>query len=115
MRLACIYALLDQSRVVSAEHLMAALALWEYAERSVAYVFGDAIGDPDADLILHALRCKPEGMTRTEIRDLFGRHNKTAEIARALGTLLEHELVRREEQDSGGGRPIERWYAAARR
>jgi hypothetical protein len=113
MRLACIYALLDLSRVVRAEHLMAALALWEYVERSVAYVFGDAIGDPDADLILHALRCKPEGMTRTEIRDLFGRHNSAAEIARTLGTLLEHELARREEQDTGG-RPTERWYAADR-
>ena len=113
MRLACIYALLDLSREVRAEHLMAALALWEYAERSVAYVFGDAIGDPDADSMLSALRCKPEGMTRTEIRDLFGRHRSAAEIARTLGMLLEHELARRVEQDTGG-RPTERWYAVER-
>ena len=61
MRLACIYALLDLSRVVRAEHLMAALALWEYAERSVAYVFGDSIGDPDADLILPCLAVQAGG------------------------------------------------------
>jgi hypothetical protein len=114
MRLACIYALLDQSRVVCAAHLMAALALWEYAERSVAYVFGDAVGDPDADSILQALRSRPDGMTRTEIRDMFQRHKSAAEIARTLGLLLEHALARREEQDTGG-RPIERWYAVERR
>ena len=32
MRLACVYALLDGSAVVKAEHLMSALAVWEYCE-----------------------------------------------------------------------------------
>ena len=111
MRLACIYALLDESRAVRAEHLMAALALWEYAERSVAYVFGDSIGDADADLIYHALQCRPDGMTRTEIRELFHGHNSAAEIRRALGVLLEHGMARCERQE-GSGRPVERWFAA---
>src|SRR5262249_32262647 len=34
MRLACVYALLDASSVVSAEHLLAALAVWQYCEDS---------------------------------------------------------------------------------
>ena len=38
-RLACLYALLDCSAVVRAEHLQAALALWDYCDRSAGYVF----------------------------------------------------------------------------
>jgi hypothetical protein len=52
MRLAMLYALLDRSLVISPPHLLAALALWEFCERSVYYLFGDALGDPLADEIL---------------------------------------------------------------
>lgn len=69
MRLALIYALIDQSRVIGERHLRSALALWRYAERSAAYIFGDALGDADADALLDALRSAPEGLTRTEIRE----------------------------------------------
>ena len=44
MRLATIYALLDKSAVVRPEHLMAALAMWEYAEQSAKYIFGNCAG-----------------------------------------------------------------------
>jgi hypothetical protein len=30
--------------------------LWDYAEESARYIFGDATGDPVADAILQALR-----------------------------------------------------------
>src|SRR5437773_2051459 len=46
MRLALIYALLDCSRAICQEHLRAALALWQYAEASARFIFGDALGDP---------------------------------------------------------------------
>ena len=49
LRLALLYALLDHSRFIEAPHLMAALALWDYCERSVYYIFGDNLGDPVAD------------------------------------------------------------------
>ena len=35
MRLACLYAVLDQSVVITTDHLLAALALWDYCEASV--------------------------------------------------------------------------------
>ena len=56
MRLACIYALLDCSPLVHREHLLAALALWDYCEASARGIFGDSLGDPVADEILRALR-----------------------------------------------------------
>lgn len=54
MRLACIYALLDESREVKAVHLQAGLAVWKYREASACYIFGDALGDPLADVFLFA-------------------------------------------------------------
>ncbi len=110
MRLACIYALLDLSVTIRRDHLLAALALWEYAEASARYIFGDALGDPVADELLQALRARSDGMTRTEIRDLFGRHRSAHAIGRALGTLDAANLARRAQEETNG-RPAERWFA----
>jgi hypothetical protein len=44
MRLAGLYGMLDQSTLIKPEHLLAALALWDYAETSVGYIFGNATG-----------------------------------------------------------------------
>lgn len=109
-RLSCIYALLDGSATVREPHLQAALALWDYCEASVRCIFGDALGDPDADEILRALRHSPEGMTRTEIRDLFQRNRRSAAVERSLGRLLGQGLVEFEKEPTNG-RPAERWVA----
>jgi hypothetical protein len=112
MRLACHYALLDQSAVVRVEHLLAALALWEYCEASARFIFGDVLGDPTADAILQALRNAPKGLDRTAISYLLGRHKSGIEISRALTTLQEHGLARKgpPSQDTAG-RPREVWFA----
>ena len=49
-------------------------------------------------------------MTRTEIRDLFGRNTSAAEIEGALSLLLFQRKVRREIRKTGG-RPAEWWWA----
>ena len=113
MRLACLYAIQDMSYVVGPEHLRAALALWEYCEASARYIFGQRLGDPVADELLSALRKHHDGMTRTEIRDLFGRNRKAHEIDRGL-TLLAAQGLTRKEMSQSGGRPIERWFAVSR-
>jgi hypothetical protein len=114
MRLAMIYSLMDRSAVIGDVHLLAALALWDYAERSVYYVFGDCIGDPVADELLRLVRASPAGLTRNEMMNYFGRHQTSDRIGRALGLLLQHRLVRREQQPTRG-RPAERWFAASNR
>ena len=73
MRLALLYALLDKSPLIQAPHLLAALALWEYVERSVYHIFGDSLGDPVADDLLRLLRSCPTGLTRTDISNYFQR------------------------------------------
>lgn len=110
MRLACIYALLDSSELIRPEHLNSALAIWDYAEQSVRYIFGDKIGDETADTILTALRNNPDGLSRTEISGLFTGHKHSQEITRALEMLKEHNFVETKTVNTSG-RPEERWYA----
>jgi hypothetical protein len=81
VRLALVYALLDQKTDIDVAHLTAALAVWEYAESSAVRVFGDSLGDPVADDLIAALRkAGTTGLTRTAIRDLFGRNRASERI-----------------------------------
>jgi hypothetical protein len=89
MRMACLYALFDLSAVVRKEHLVAALALWEYVEFSIRHIFGDDLGDPISDTISLALRSNPAGLSRTEISKLFNNHTHPGQISRALKMLQE--------------------------
>jgi hypothetical protein len=111
-RLAIIYALLDRCSIVQSKHLKAALSLWDYAEASARFIFGDSLGDPTADEILQALRVNPSGLTRTDISNLFGGHRKSADIARALVVLAQSGLASCLPEPTGG-RPDERWITLA--
>jgi hypothetical protein len=110
VRLLCLYALLDKSATIEAEHMAAAIAPWRYCEDSARYIFGDQLGDPVADAILAALKEAGDGgLTRTEISNLCGRNRSAARIAAALGILQERGLIAsRKEQTQG--RPVEVWF-----
>jgi Protein of unknown function (DUF3987) len=110
LRLSAIYAVMDRSRLIEADHLLAALAVWEYAGESARRIFGDASGDPVADKIMDELKIKPEGLTRNELRDLFSRHRSSTRINQALKYLREQGRARNASQATGG-RPEERWFA----
>jgi hypothetical protein len=110
LRLSMLYALLDQSDTISLEHLHSAIELWAYAERSVEYIFGDATGDALADAILRTLRQAGE-LARTEISNLFGRHETSARIDRALQTLLRLSRATMTTEKTGG-RSREVWRPA---
>lgn len=111
VRLAMVYALWDGSTLIEPPHLMAALAVQNYCETSARYVFGEKLGNPIADTILTALRnAFPDGLTRTEIRDLFDRNAPPGAIATALQDLQSigrATMTRR--QANGRGRPTEVW------
>jgi len=110
LRLSCIYALLDHSTLVRRWHLEAALAVWQYCEDSARVIFGDALGNRVADQIRKALGDAPEGLTRNDLRELFGKHRSSEEIAVALRILNAHNLAECEKEGTGG-RPSERWFA----
>ena len=112
LRLAELYALLDQSAHIDAPHLIAALAVWEFAQASARYVFGSSLGDPIADEILRSLRLAGnDGLTRTQISDLFKRHQPAERIGAALDVLKRRGFARPEQRQTNG-RPSEVWVAA---
>jgi hypothetical protein len=111
LRLSLIYALLDCHNAIRPEHLLAALAVWDYCEASCRFIFGNAVGDPIADPILNALRGEPEGMSKTEIFILFQRNQSAGAIDRALAQLQEHGLAFPKRIPLDGGRPTEVWFA----
>ena len=88
------------------------MALWKYCDDSAEFIFGAPLGNQVADQILKALRDAPGGLTRNDLRDLFGRHRSSEEIGAALRILGERALVEPEKENSGG-RPVERWFATS--
>lgn len=111
LRLALVYALMDGSASIRPDHLRAALAVWEYSAASARYAFGDSTGDPVIDQLMQALRdAGSDGMTRTEIRDLFKRHKSSNRIDQSLQSLERSGRVVCEHIPTDG-RPREVWYA----
>ena len=113
LRLSLLYAALDGATAIQPPHLMAASALSEYGDQSVRHIWGDALGDPVADELLRLLRASPDGVTRTQMNDHFGRNQASERIGSALTLLAEHRLAVPEPQQTGG-RPREVWRARGR-
>ena len=112
LRLALVYCLLDGGDRIDHRHLLAALAVWDYCNRTAQFVFGSSLGDRTADEIMRRLTLAgKDGMTRTEIRDVFGRNLSTEKIGMALDLLRRRGLATCESVNTGG-RPSEVWRAA---
>jgi Bifunctional DNA primase/polymerase, N-terminal len=93
-RMAIIYAVADCSDIIELEHMEAAYAFWQYCNDSVAWIFADRIGDPDADKLYRALLEHPAGLTPIEINhDVFKKNVSAARIQRALRMLAERNLL----------------------
>jgi light-regulated signal transduction histidine kinase (bacteriophytochrome) len=102
IRLALVCALLDKSAEIRLEHLEAALELWRYCLDSAAFIFGHSLGNPLADAILELLRAHPEGMTRTEVNNHFGRNKSKAALDAAILVAQRNGSLRSERQETGG-------------
>lgn len=112
VRLALVYALWDGKDQIEHDHLAAAMAVWEFCDASVQYIFGDSLGDVVADTILSALRhAGAKGLTRNDIVNLFSRHVSGSQISRALEELSRRRLAIMSKDTSTGGRPAEVWVA----
>ena len=112
IRLALIYALIDGARQIQPCHLKAALALRGYAARSATWALDHSNGDPLAAEIHGALQHSPDGLTRTQLRDLFHRNQPVARVDQAL-TVLVAAGKATSQRVLTAGRPAELWTATA--
>jgi len=85
MRLALLFALLDESTHIACEHLQAALALWRYAETSARHIFAEVCVSPKAVRLWEALQRGP--MTLSEIHAFFNRNISRRELQALLEEL----------------------------
>ncbi len=87
-RLAVIYALLGRSPVVRLEDLLAALAVWDYADATLRHIWGKSSWEGLAKKIYGFLLDSQEGLSRTSISDALGRHEDADKISSALAIRL---------------------------
>jgi hypothetical protein len=110
LRMTELYAALEGDDQMRGYHLAAAMAVWQYVERTCRWIWGDSLGDPLADELLAALR-RNGPMTRNDLYELFKRHERRARIEQALVRLLLAGLATCT-KESTAGRPAEIWAAA---
>ena len=91
----------DLASVIDLIHLRPACALWQYAEASTRYIFGDNTGDSYADTILRALSAQG-AIDETGISALFGRNASAARLTKAKATLVTAGLAHSVSVSSGG-------------
>jgi hypothetical protein len=115
LRLALIYALLDQSEAIECCHLKAADALWRYCEDSARHIFGDSLGNPFADDVLRLLKqAGSRGLSRREIYAAFGNNPNKAKLSTALTLLAtcgRAKCIEKPGTGFGASAMIERWFA----
>lgn len=95
LRLSVVYALMDCASEVRVDHLQAALALWRFCEESTNHIFGDRRGDSVADRLLRAVHnAGVDGLSRTQLSGVLGRHVSSDRINAALDELLDQHLIK---------------------
>lgn len=105
MRLSMIYAVLDRSPEIRFKHLISALAVQAYAKASCQHIFGETRTNSTTSRLTTALKNSENGLSRTQIRDLFSKHKAEHEVTSALSDLVGRGLAH-SMQIATGGRPM---------
>ena len=100
LRLALIYALLDGAERIAENHLQAALAMWNYAQESALYIFGNKAADPVEQKILALLESGEK--TGTEVNKYFGGHVSKERLQTVLEELAARQRISLTKYTSGG-------------
>lgn len=115
VRIALIYAIIDQSETITSAHLEAAAAFVKYANDSVQIMFGSQFSER-ATTVLAALRAAPRetGMKRTEARALYANNWDAGQFEEVVKELTEAGVAveRVVPSPSGRGRPSQVLFLA---
>ncbi len=81
LRLCVAYALVDGSDFIGLPHLEAAWAAWCYCRHSAELIFGNRLGDPEADRLLAAIRASGyAGLDGTAQNAVLGRRASAEQV-----------------------------------
>lgn len=109
MRLALIYALADGRAAISPRHLLAGLAVWQYATATARRLWEDPSGHSAKSAVARYLAAAGEfGRTGTEISRRF-RHCTADQLQRITDELADRALILRDREDTKG-RPVTRYW-----
>jgi hypothetical protein len=116
MRLALVYALADGASSIGTDHLIAALAVWQYAVATARLVFPEAQAVRDLQRLYDLLaRAAESGVTRTEITQAFKQNRRAGELAELVAVLIDRGIATEEtERPIGPGRPATRYRATGK-
>jgi hypothetical protein len=117
--IAATYAVLDQSNVVKAEHMEAALGWAKYGFECAALLFnakankkGQTEDAARAEKVFGAIRGSGStGITRTELSAEFAGHLSGARLSAAIQALLGQQKISEQLEGNTGGRPAKRYFA----
>lgn len=104
LRLALIYAILDEAPEIRLVHLTAACAAWRYAQDSAAYIFGrvaDVLG-ADAQRIVEMLQAAGGELALSKVWAGFKGHIDKERMEKALAQLAERGLAEVIEEPTRG-------------
>ncbi len=105
LRLSALYALYAQSKTIETQHLLSALALWDYSEASVRRIFGQRTGRPGADRIIAGMMVGEE-LNHTELRsEIYSNHVSQADLDEDIRLLEKLGMVQTRIREDTGGRP----------
>ena len=111
LRLTMLFTVLENSTLMEPRHLNAAIAFWQYCERSAMWAFGEKTGNKAADQIYWALQREPKGMTRAQINlEVFNNHASKSQMDFAFSTLVDARLVCFKFERDKGAKPTQRWF-----
>jgi hypothetical protein len=95
LRLSLTYALIDGSPSIGREHLLAGLAVWEYADESARVLFGNAFGDEVSERLYRAVEAAGEdGLDAQDQMEVFGRHIGAGRLNAARAYLERRRCIR---------------------
>lgn len=93
VRLAMIYAICDQSKLININHIKAAQAFWNYCNASARYIFGD-ISQNKLDRFIHETLISSDiPLSLTDIHAATGRNQKGDHIKAALQLLCDRGVI----------------------
>jgi hypothetical protein len=110
IRIALTFAVIGASPVITADHLEAAMAVWDYCDASAKYLYWKASANPLENRILDALVAGP--LDQAGLHKVLGGHTLAAAINTALQNLQGRGRIDGWEEKTGG-RPKMIWALRA--